>query len=905
MIYYDHRCSLVTSEALNNILKIVFFGNRNSQKCISVLESLQKEDCKPDAYQEIGFNSLTEMDATKEDEKAKELNSLFESIGQQWQDAYEGLKRNRAEYNCLLDHISEVLSKVNPESQITLRPYGSAAEDLKCLEPNDIGDVDIMAFPTSEDFIIPENFLEYSPDNPLHVRIKVGDRPVFQSCLYDGTQYLATSAIRKFHKDIYGSSLPDLVERLTRTFSALPLGKLSPLEHVNTYLKNKTSSPAVTIDFSQRFGTIFNDQTTLDTQDYLSLEGSLKAADWDLMAHVICMGRGIEYTRKHAEVVSDFVQSLSDLIKEQQKNGLSFSSVFQELYLSNRAEGLANRFREIEAPSLVEKIGIFLQVPAEERKEEQFVSPEQKQDSVCETSSAMLHTKYEGGRSNGDVSSTSSHSTSVNVIPAQEAERKDEDRIGDNRNEERSEAKETHAPKKKKTSEAETKTTESLRKLYNDCIQHLLLAETDETTGNAPHGTEPSNNVTRTNSYHQASGIDFVPALRSHGWPKVAQDWLKQERKWPSPKMVERVFQEGVHLVVKPPKKNGNPDCDFRISFSHAEYLLSQDMNDIQRECYRCLKKFYRAYLSNAEGLESFHLKNLFLQTIEETGAEMWTERRRAECMTKLLGKLLKALKDKDLRHFFVRSYNLFGVDYIEDPKILESLAEMVEKIMENPEELATEIIKNGEEELKKACSSLEKNHGQFGDAAVEHPPKSNNHTERKEATDDASEGYRYHDLKDIYLKISDEMINIAYSDTDCNVETLEPLERSVVERLKEVRQSYPNIDAQDVLKIFDFFWNLTYFKVWISSEPDLRRRMLDAIRDDVESWRGTMDAKEDFPSSGDRAAPPAMMQFANFLDYRNVLPAGAVTQCFRKFFANNFRQIKQPAVDIDELSLD
>ena len=138
-------------------------------------------------------------------------------------------------------------------------------------------------------------------------------------------------------------------------------------------------------------------------------------------------------------------------------------------------------------------------MPAEERKEEQFVSPEQKQASVCETSSAMLHTKYEGGRSNGDVSSTSSHSTSVNVIPAQEAERKDEDRIGDNRNEERSEAEETHAPKKKKTSEAETKTTESLRKLYNDCIQHLLLAETDETTGNSPHGTEPSNNVTRTN----------------------------------------------------------------------------------------------------------------------------------------------------------------------------------------------------------------------------------------------------------------------------------------------------------------------------------------------------------------------------------------------------------------------
>ena len=111
------------------------------------------------------------MDATKEDEKAKELNSLFKSVGQQWQEVYEELKRNRAEYNCLLDHISEVLSKVNPESQITLRPYGSAAEGLKCLEPNDIGDVDIMAFPTSENLIIPENCLEYSPDAQMETSL--------------------------------------------------------------------------------------------------------------------------------------------------------------------------------------------------------------------------------------------------------------------------------------------------------------------------------------------------------------------------------------------------------------------------------------------------------------------------------------------------------------------------------------------------------------------------------------------------------------------------------------------------------------------------------------------------------------------------------------------------------------
>ena len=81
------------------------------------------------------------------------------------------------------------------------------------------------------------------------------------------------------------------------------------------------------------------------------------------------------------------------------------------------------------------------------------------------------------------------------------------------------------------------------------------------------------------------SGIDFIPALRSREWPRIAREWIERERKWPSDDIVKGVIQEGYHLVVKSPKINGNPDYDFRISFSHAEYLLSQEMNDIQRDC--------------------------------------------------------------------------------------------------------------------------------------------------------------------------------------------------------------------------------------------------------------------------------------------------------------------------------
>ena len=189
--------------------------------------------------------------------------------------------------------------------------------------------------------------------------------------------------------------------------------------------------------------------------------------------------------------------------------------------------------------------------------------------------------------------------------------------------------------------------------------------------------------------------VEMITAFQSLAWPKVAQEWIKRQRKWPLPEKVDKVIREGFHLVAKAPKSGaGHPEYDFIISFSHAEYLLSQEMNEIQRQCYRCLQIYHQVYLSTEpKGLISFHLKNIFLRTIEETGSEMWIESRRAECMSKLFANLLKALREEKLPHYFVGSYNLFGIDYIEDPAILESLTKKVERIMENPVKFAKELI--------------------------------------------------------------------------------------------------------------------------------------------------------------------------------------------------------------------
>jgi len=359
------------------------------------------------------------------------------------------------------------------------------------------------------------------------------------------------------------------------------------------------------------------------------------------------------------------------------------------------------------------------------------------------------------------------------------------------------------------------------------------------------------------------NGIDLIPAFRSYGWPKVARDWINRERKWPSPDIVSKVITEGYHLVAKSAKLNGNPDCDFRISFSHAEYLLSQEMNEIQRDCYVCMKKIHHAYLrTQPKSLVSFHLKNILLQTIEETGAEIWTNSNRAECMIILLQNLLTALTKRDLRHFFVRSYNLFGVDYIANPQNLELLAMKVEEILENPKRFSKQLIQSrgtGErtkentkeehvsqkripEDEQSASSKPATAQGNDkleeslskGSCAIQ-PKKENEAVPLMQAKAPlescSARSYRYHDLKDAYQVVTEELIQMASHDGA----TMNLLEMSLVKDIAELVREH-NIPVGALPGLFNVLWHKRgYYWIWISSEPDIRHRIVVAIQGGVE----------------------------------------------------------------------
>ena len=558
------------------------------------------------------------------DINTEELNFIFEAQGGGGQET-QTLKEHFELFNIFNKASQHILGSL--ENGVRFQVYGSTAEQLQCEKVGEIGDVDVMIFPSSDSLMIHHELIEYLPEHPLHVRIKGVDHPVLKSCLVDDTEYVATAALKKFHPTIFPDR-SELQKVLEVSRSILPL---------HSHVTNQVTSPAATLDLSA------------------SPEKMHKLQLVDVFS---------------------FMTQARDCTKEN--------------------------------------------VPSEHQIGSQI---ETKGNTLIET-------------------------------------------------------KVTDAEKEQLEAKVELK-------------------------------------------------IDFVPAFRSREWPMVAREWIERERKWPSLDVVEKVIQEGFHLVVKPPKNGGNPDSDFRISFSHAEYLLSQEMNKVQRECYICLKKYHAAFLaSNPKGLVTFHLKNLFLQTIEEIGAEMWTESNRTECMMKLFGNLLDALRQKKLPHFFVRSYNLFCIDYIESSEILESLAEKVEQIIASPMQFAKKLIpaeaSKYSRQDKRASENVASDTEELDEQSL---------STKKEELLPTTATDRQRSVSITRLR---EVIYMAFSVTDpSQLEGLNPSERSLAEDLREIGRAY-NLPRSESYGTSTEI-GIAFLSLWVhtaqkSIRPNARRRILDEV---------------------------------------------------------------------------
>ena len=865
------------------------------------------------------------MSSAVDDEEIQELNFVFKSLGKRGKEGEKWKRYSETVWFLFSQQLSEFLDK-HSGSRVMFQPTGSTAEDLKLVESDDVGDLDVMIFPNSQNLIIQDEMIEYLPENPRFVRIKGIDHPVLQSCLVEGTEYVATSSLKNFDPAIYGKlthQAANLTKRAIQHLkSEFPDSYSSFLQSIQ--MRNNPNSPAITLNISQ--------PCELEDKIHLYEVAHNCITKWEWLLVHLATEMGITYTRDHAKERKNITQLMDEIGTVCQRKGLNIPAEI----LSVIAKLLRSQMHNIES-----------QDQNGNRRETERVKDVSGQKKEHQFDMASFCEKYESesGKENllKDQCASSDNGKKLSPEDFQSVSHKptvaypsgnSDQFLPTKLSKEISESKGVDDKSEKTTNEDVTENVENeinaeprsignkveftsddlpRRQCANDNeqeekresdrrIQTRLLNHVFGSISEAQKYPSKGTNFEDTKKPKQESGYDFVPAFRASGWPEVAREWITRKRKWPSPSMVNRVSQEGFHLVAKSPKNGGNPDCDFRISFSHAEYLLSQEMNDIQRECYRCLKKFHRVYLSkDPNGLVSFHLKNILLQTIEETGIDMWTDANRVECMMKLLDKLLEALRKKDLRHFFVRSYNILGANYIENPKILECLAEIAAQIRNNPVHFAAPLIQSivckdktaskGKECIQSSLESLPKNIVKTEERtrreASESPPRGRNDTQcqRKESVRqerNSLPNFGYHDMKDTYLAISKELTAKAFRDqaTVSRIEALEPLESYLVDSLKEIEKT-GNVHVEEFPAMFDTFRMLT------SPEQNVRRRALEGIQSAVEYCKYVCTQADFGPGNGDtiirRAFDPTS---ENPFDLNRMIPAGAGTQFILRLFS-------------------
>ena len=535
----------------------------------------------------------------------EELNFILNSLAKRGKDSEIFKKYNEYLIGDFLlpRHLhSESNNGKIDHDHIMLRTYGSSAEDLQFCDPCDAGDIDLMVFSNSDKLMIQEEVLEYSLENPLHVRIRGSEHPLSESCLVKDTEYVATSALKNFSQDIFGTSVPFLVNCIS-DISQISSEKTFPFR-LEAQMKKTANSPALTLSFSHLLGLI-SKLTDLSKEDSESVSVNEAAAEMECIVHPVLVFKGIDYNREHAEILSNFLAIVKST--KYKAKGVPFLDFCFDIY--SRMKTLRIRIREAKSRSKHKNLS---------NSDQKDDTPEKGDKSGRQTNSencSQVYLTFNGNpvkprscnahadhRSSklSEISSTIKTDSAIHECPKnpksklrQECHgvegKNKEKKNWDSKVYERQSSTERQSKAKKEEftwdngkrnkAQDQKEGNELKRRLFR-WAEVIFADQRNEPLGKQSEETEVVKN-----------GIDLIPAFRSYGWPKVAREWIKRERKWPSPDVVKKVLNEGFHLVAKSAKKNGNPDLDFRISFSHAEYLLSQDMNDIQRDCYVCMEK--------------------------------------------------------------------------------------------------------------------------------------------------------------------------------------------------------------------------------------------------------------------------------------------------------------------------
>ena len=745
------------------------------------------------------------------------------------------------------------------KNKVSFRPYGSSAEGLKLYLPHDVGDVDVMVFSTAKEMEITEDMLENVPNQPGFVRIRAANHPVLKSCLLEDTGYVATAALKKLHPEIYGevSRMAGLTTKIVAAMSS----KENPVDlNFTQKFENSADGPAATLDFAQSFGSLT--KQVEDLRDPTCFQNSPSA--FENIAAAVCEARGVPYTKQHAALFDSYMKYAMEQIQQASKNGTSiltdFPRLANDLIQGPRARELGRLREELEADLVASQI----------ESSEAGSAPKQEITPI----------KGEKAKSAGNIAECGSEGREMQESGSQNEKYSAEHRATRSSDRSKSEpepevcvqghndVKENERERSISSSETSSEPSKeqcaSTALSVDAIIDHLLgITDADQKDGSA-YFTEAAS------KHDRRGGGDFVPALQGRGWPQIAQEWCTRPRHWPSCEVVEKIAKESFHVVVKTPWTGGNPDLDFRLSFSHAEYLLSQEMNELQKECYRCLKLLHRAYFCTEEKvITTYHLKTLLLWTSEETGLEFWSEENRSVCVLTLVDKLLEALERKSLPHYFISCQNLFDHAAKKYPELLDSLAEKVKEIRRNPTCFDWErVLKRSTTKPENSGhdSSRETNSNSAAAAAVHPVP--------------AEKSLRYHEFQDQFLDVAREVVTLALSGED--VPTDDPILSELVTDIRAVAKKHTDLTVDDFVSMFKSFTSMSYMTFQLNSDTDIRQRMLGELKGKIKMIKYCVEQEEICIAGKEDAMVQKLLDPNGGFDLSQVLPAGCGVDLMR-----------------------
>lgn len=143
---------------------------------------------------------------------------------------------------------------------------------------------------------------------------------------------------------------------------------------------------------------------------------------------------------------------------------------------------------------------------------------------------------------------------------------------------------------------------------------------------------------------------DITMSIKCTQWPQLS-DWPERKRFWPSNKDVRRVVSLGCHLVPKPAQFD-EKQTSWRFSFSLAEVELSRLIPVTARKCFLALKIILKDHMKLVvPNITSYHMKTIFLNTLENTHSHLWVDENIEKCFLILLKNVHDALLFGYLRH--------------------------------------------------------------------------------------------------------------------------------------------------------------------------------------------------------------------------------------------------------------